>query len=271
MTTYLKENLIKAPVEVPKGKQLVWEQVYYKDAKLIDKRQISGRYTANSNEFIAYLYLGEAIITASLDNKEVWRETFIVKRSTNVLYKKQENDIIAEVDLPKFTHLDFEIDNGSILPYYLQARAYPAQEGKCTVIAKHRGKIVWQNTFEVRDLPSYTLYLGNVKGKKLDVSKPLPANTETKVHINVDSTFRQSLRNGGYRVGESTYILNRGGKTIKTGTVAGGNIIPAPQSLGARSGDKMLIEVQAMYHVIPHGHWHDIKLPSISSFTFTIK
>jgi hypothetical protein len=267
---YLKENLIKIPVEVPQGKRLFWESVFYNEkGKYIGKSSnITGRYTPNPNEFLIYPPLGKIHVVASLDGKEVWKQTFFVKRSTNILYKKQENDIIAEVDLPKYTHLTFETDNGTLWPYYLQARIFPAQEGTCTVTAKHQGKIVWQNTFEVRDLPSYTLYLGNANGKALDISKPLPTNTETRVCINVDSTFRQSLRNG-YFVGEIRYILSRGGTTISSGKSI--SDIPTPQSLGARSGDKMTIQTITVHHIIPHGHKHEIKLPPITSFTIIVK
>jgi hypothetical protein len=271
---YLKENLIKAPVDVPKGKQLVWEQVHYENGKLINRRSLFGRYTANPNEFIARLYLGEAIIVVSLDGKEVWKQTFVVRRSTNVLYKNCENEIFMEIDLPNARGLTYETDNGTIIPsaHVFYALAYPSTEGKCTITAKLQGNIVWQNTFEVRaysPASSYTLYLGNAQGKEIDTSKPLPANTEAGIRIGLDSTFKQSII-VNYRVYGVTYTLSRGGKTLVMGRSADVSI-PTPQSLGARSGDVMFIQVEGVQNVCPRCQIENLRLPSVSSFTFTVK
>ncbi len=66
------------------------------------------------------------------------------------------------------------------------------------------------------------------------------------------------------------YILNRGGRPIVTGSSGDGSI-PSPHSLGARSGDEMFIRVESVWFTIGGGCPKNVKLPPISSFTFTIK
>ncbi len=219
--------------------------------------------------------VGVQRLIAVVNQEIVWTKYYQVIGQTDkqVLFVNTDNFVIMPIDIIERNIPTYETDNGKIVPASVRNAFIisPFHTGKCAIIAKIKGKIVWKDEFEARKiLPPY-LFLANAQGIPVNIDNALPAQFSYRIAVQDDPIFQENPASygHGYRIIGISYVLYRYNKAIKESFSADGSI-QSPQSMGARVGDKIVIKVEEIQRICPTCCFEQIKiLPN--EFSFLVK
>lgn len=218
-------------------------------------------------------YVGVQKLFAYHKGQIVWEKYYQVKGLTEkqVFFVNYPNYVRIPIKFAKYDTLIFETDNGRVIAAtQIDAfAAVPTKAGKCKIIAKLQGQKIWEDEFEVRKETTPVSFLANMAGKPLDLQKPLPAQHAYRVMIKADSVFCENVKDYGHRAMDIDYVLYRQNKPIKQ-FYSVDSTIQSPQSIGAKSGDKIQVVVRGI-QLTCSLCCHSYYPKSYSEFIFTVK